>query len=106
MGTIIGYLNNMLAALPRTSQMLKLKQDLLASMEEKYYELKKDGKTENEAVGIVISEFGNIDELISELGIGQNYGEELLPFLSEDEAEGFVAAKKRTGLLIGFGFGI
>lgn len=70
--TIVGYLNNMFASLPRTEQMYKLKQELLGNMEEKYHELKDDGKSENEAVGIVISEFGNIDELVSELGIGEH----------------------------------
>ena len=38
-------------------------------MEDKYVELKAEGKSENEAIGIVISEFGNMEELIRELGI-------------------------------------
>jgi hypothetical protein len=107
--TIIGYLNNMFASLPRTEQMHKLKQELLGNMEEKYHELKSDGKSENEAVGIVISEFGNIDELVSELGIGASHGEELLPelpVLTELETEEFIAAKKRSGLLVGLGVGL
>lgn len=113
LNTIIGYLNNMFASLPRTEQMLKLKQELLGNMEEKYHELKHDGKSENEAVGIVISEFGNIDELVSELGIGTGIGagigsgdhrkEEFLPVLTELAAEEFIIAKKRSGLLIGLG---
>ncbi len=45
------------------------KNELWQMMEDKYTELIKDGKTENEAVGIVISEFGNLDELAEELGI-------------------------------------
>ncbi|NQX46787.1 hypothetical protein HQN87_15725 [Paenibacillus tritici] len=109
MDTIIGYLNNMFASLPRTEQMHKLKQELLGNMEEKYYELKHDGKSENEAVGIVISEFGNIDELVSELGIGEIHQEEkvaMLPELTELETDEFIAAKKRSGLLIGLGVGL
>lgn len=104
--TIVGYLNNMFASLPRTEQMYKLKQELLGNMEEKYHELKDDGKSENEAVGIVISEFGNIDELISELGIGEVRKEELVPMLTEMETEEFIAAKRRSGLLIGLGTGL
>ncbi|MEK3695840.1 permease prefix domain 1-containing protein [Paenibacillus sp. FSL R10-2199] len=106
MDTIVGYLNNMFASLPRTEQMYKLKQELLGNMEEKYHELKDDGKSENEAVGIVISEFGNIDELISELGIGEVRKEELVPMLTEMETEEFIAAKRRSGLLIGLGTGL
>ena len=49
--------------------MWNLKEEILSNMEEKYRELKKQGHSENEAIGTVISEFGNIDELVRELGI-------------------------------------
>ena len=69
METIRNYLETMLARLPNTFEMQKAKNELLQMMEDKYTELITDGKTENEAVGIVISEFGNLDELAEELGI-------------------------------------
>jgi hypothetical protein len=103
METIISYMDNMFAALPRSPRIIQLKQDLLSSMEDKYYELKKDGTSENEAVGIVISEFGNIDELMSELEIVQTDEEESRTILSEEQAEEFLVAKKKSGLLIGIG---
>ncbi|SDD17662.1 hypothetical protein SAMN02799630_02325 [Paenibacillus sp. UNCCL117] len=105
MDTIISYLDNMFKALPRTGQVLKLKQDLLAGMEEKYYELKSEGRSENEAIGIVISEFGNIDELVSELGVGQPHREEaeILPYLSEEETMDFLVAKIKSSLLVAIG---
>ncbi|MDF2927709.1 MAG: hypothetical protein K0R57_6623 [Paenibacillaceae bacterium] len=103
METIQSYLDNMFASLPQTGQMLQLKQEMLATMEEKYHELKSEGKSENEAVGIVISEFGNIDELMNELGITPTNGQEPLPVLTGETAEDYMAAKKRSGLLIGMG---
>lgn len=103
MDTIMGYLNNMFTSLPRTEQTYKLKQDLLASMEEKYYELKKEGKSENEAVGIVISEFGNIDELIDELGITMGGEDTLLPVLAPEDTWGYLVAKKTSGFMVGIG---
>lgn len=103
MDTIHNYLDNMFANLPKTSQMFKLKQDLLSNMEEKYYEHKNNGKSENEAVGIVISEFGNIDELISELGIENGKDEPILPTLTQEEAESYLATKKQAGLFVGIG---
>ena len=69
MDTIKNYLENMFATLPKNQEVLRLKNDLLESMEDKYNELKQSGRSENEAVGIVISEFGNIDEFVKELGI-------------------------------------
>ena len=103
MDTIASYLDNMFASLPRTRQMLTLKEEMLATMEEKYQELKHEGKTENEAVGIVISEFGNIDELMAELNIPLASEEAVLPVVTEEEAYGFMKVKKSTGLLIGLG---
>lgn len=38
-------------------------------MEDKYNELIAEGKSDNEAVGTVIAEFGNLDEISEELGI-------------------------------------
>ncbi|MGF6376671.1 hypothetical protein M2140_001748 [Clostridiales Family XIII bacterium PM5-7] len=68
MDTIIGYLNSMFAQFPETEAVIKAKADMAAMMEDKYTELKAEGKSENEAIGVVISEFGNIDELARELG--------------------------------------
>ena len=69
METIWNYLDNMFVNLPQTSEVLRAKEDLAEMMEDKYNELIKEGKMQNEAIGIVISEFGNIQELIDELGI-------------------------------------
>lgn len=103
METIKNYLDNMFASLPKTNEMLKLKGDILSNMEEKYNELKRKGKSENEAIGIVISEFGNIDELTLELGVKYEDEGSNLPTLSQEEAEEFIAAKKQSGLYIGIG---
>jgi len=69
METIKTYLDNMFAGVLQTEEMIQLKSDIYDNMCEKYQELKNNGKSENEAIGIVISEFGNIDELLEEFGI-------------------------------------
>lgn len=103
METIKNYLDNMFANLPRTEQILKLKNDLLSNMEDKYNELKNDGKSENEAIGIVISEFGNIEELVNELGIEIKNEKNILPTLSKEEVSDFMETQKKVGKLIGIG---
>ena len=55
METIRIYLENMFSRLPRTPEIIKLENDMLRTMEDKYEELKMEGKSENEAIGIVIS---------------------------------------------------
>lgn len=69
MDTIKNYLDNMFINLPVTSEVIKAKEELSQMMEDKYEELISEGKTKNEAIGIVISEFGNLDEIAEELGI-------------------------------------
>ncbi|MEA4811526.1 MAG: permease prefix domain 1-containing protein [Anaerolineaceae bacterium] len=69
MEAIKSYLNNMFANLPQTAEVLKAREELLQMMEDKYSELRSEDKTENEAVGSVISEFGNLEELGPQLGI-------------------------------------
>ncbi|MDE7322574.1 MAG: permease prefix domain 1-containing protein [Lachnospiraceae bacterium] len=71
METIRNYLETMFARLPATFEVQKAKNELWQMMEDKYTELIKEGKTENEAIGIVISEFGKLDELADELGISE-----------------------------------
>ena len=72
MDTIKMYIANLFQSLPKTDEVIRAKEELIAMMEDKYNELKIQGKNENEAIGIVISEFGNIDELKEELGIDNN----------------------------------
>ena len=55
MDTIKNYLENMFMNMPKTDKVLKAKVELGQMMEDKYNELIKEGKSDNEAVGIVIS---------------------------------------------------
>lgn len=74
METIRTYLENMFKALPDTNKVREAKRELLSMMEDKYFRLIEEGKTENEAVGKVINEFGNLDELAEGLGITNELG--------------------------------
>lgn len=107
MNAIRSYVDNVFANLPRTSEVLRAKNDMLANMEEKYHEFKNQGKSENESIGAVISEFGNIDELLTELNINSpsqriNESKELRQ-VSREEAEGYINSKKKSGLLTAIG---
>lgn len=98
------YLENLFASLPKTKEVLKMKADLLANMLDKYEELKKNGKTENEAIGIVISEFGNIDEIAAELGIDLTNNEvDETPVVTSEIAESFISVTKKMGRLVALG---
>ncbi len=103
METIRNYLENIFSSLPKSAEIIKLKDELLSNMEEKYWELKESGKTENEAIGIVISEFGNIDELIKELGIENRKQLDNVSTITMEEAENYMKDKVKYGKLIAVG---
>ena len=91
METIRNYLENMFLGLPLTDDIIAAKEELLGMMEDKYQELKNEGKTENEAIGIVISEFGNLDELAETLGIKATVKQKTeLPIVSYERAEQYI----------------
>ncbi|MDR0886093.1 MAG: permease prefix domain 1-containing protein [Clostridiales Family XIII bacterium] len=110
METIINYLENIFAGVPDTPEIRRIKNEMLANMEERYTELKKSGKSENEAVGNVIADFGNVDELLSEMGIARNQSEPIdednRPVVTFAEINSYKALSKKAskGLGIGVGF--
>lgn len=69
MELIRNYIEGIFSGLPKTKEIIEMKLNMIDNMEEKYNALLDEGKNENEAIGIVISQFGNIEELKSELGI-------------------------------------
>lgn len=73
MEVILSYLENMFLHMPKRAEVLRAKEELASMMEDKYNELLAEGKKENEAVGIVISEFGDLSELAESLGLGDAY---------------------------------
>lgn len=72
METILSYLDNMFMNFPDTEKVTKIREELALMMEDKYNELLAEGKKQNEAIGIVISEFGDLKELQEELGEEQH----------------------------------
>lgn len=69
MDTLRNYLNGVLMPYQDTEELHQLRERLLVDMEDKFRALRADGKSESEAIGIVISEFGDVDELMREARI-------------------------------------
>ena len=107
METIKNYLETMFANLPNTIEVKNAKDELFSMMEDKYTELIEEGKPENEAVGIVISEFGNLDELAESLGIDKVINQESASsdrrMLTTSEVINYVADSTRRRFILAFG---
>lgn len=98
MEIIRDYLDNMFAAYQATPEVEKLKSELLSTMEDRYLELKAGGHSETSAVGIVISDFGNIEELATEYGIKPVFAGETPPQLSKETAVEYLRATRARAI--------
>jgi len=107
MEAIRTYIDNVFKAFPPGERLNVLKRDMLAGMEEKYHALKGEGKSENEAVGSVIADFGSMDEIAAELGIQPGSAEPAVPengiSLSNEEARDYINQTRKSSLWIGLG---
>ncbi|MDO5096750.1 MAG: permease prefix domain 1-containing protein [Peptostreptococcaceae bacterium] len=103
MDTIKSYIENLFVNLPKTAEILKAKEDLLQMMEDKYNEEKARGRSENEAIGIVISEFGNIDEILQEIEISTPESPTNFEELNESTIQSFISSTKSYGKKIALG---
>lgn len=108
METIRNYLESMFRGLPLTEKIMKAKSELLQMMEDKYTELIRSGKTENEAVGEVIQNFGNLEDLADDLGIKDilhqtKYSEIQRRKISFEEVTEYLEKMKRSAALRALG---
>ena len=87
--------NTLFRNAPNTKRANDLKDEIISNAEDKYEDLIKQGKNEEEALQIVMKEIGNVDELIEELNknnpIHTQYVEE---------------ARKKTGLIVSICVGL
>lgn len=65
METIRNYIDTVFLSWPQDEATQRIKSNLLEIVEDKYQELIEQGKSEHEAIGQVISELGNVEELRS-----------------------------------------
>ena len=79
MNAIHAYLETMFSPYPQTPRMLEAKTELQAMMEDAYQGFVAKGASHNEAVGRVITDFGNLDELAPVLGIAGEISPQLGP---------------------------
>ena len=110
METIGNYLETMFANMPNTPEVKRAKDELLQMMEDKYNELISEGVNENTAVGTVISEFGNLDELAEDLGLKKEVDEVNnrqdninRRFVSMDEVKSYLSYRTRSAIFVSVG---
>ena len=93
MDTIETFLDAMFAPYPATPRLTEARGELRAMMEDAYNDAIAHGKTHNEAVGQVITDFGNLEELAPVLGITQDIRRDDAPQAADTES----GTNTRTG---------
>ena len=110
MDAIKSYLENMFLHLPRTAEVLRAKEELAQMMEDKYNQLRSEGRTDNEAVGQVIAEFGNLEELAVTLGIPQEVkdleSDTKQITMTDSEVERYLQVSRENGRQVALGVAI
>ena len=69
METLHNYLDFLFMKLPYNAETVRAKDELWQMMEDKYTQIRDEGKSEEEAAATVIAEFGSLEEIADELGI-------------------------------------
>ena len=101
MSKVTEYIDNLFFLMPRPEAAAEMRLKLIESSEDKYEALLGWGKSEEEALGIVVSEFGSMEEICAELGvapIGMNGNDTEMQLQQE-----FAAASKKLALGIASG---
>lgn len=76
MKIIKDYIEVLFLQVPVTAETLKVKEDLLNTAEDHFEGLMAEGVSEKEAIGIVISEFGSIDDILMALDLTKVHPEQ------------------------------
>ena len=87
--------NTLFQNAPNTKRANDLKDEIISNAEDKYEDLIKQGKSEEEALQVVMKEIGNVDELIEELNKNNPIHTQYV-----DEA------RKKTGLIVSICVGL
>ncbi|SFJ92405.1 hypothetical protein SAMN04488569_1002113 [Marinilactibacillus piezotolerans] len=108
MNTIQEYVDKMFKQVVKTEETEQLRIDILANMEDRYLALIEEGASENEAIGTVIVEFGNIEEVLDEMGLNHEKTSEEIDIkdvlvVELADAHEYIEARRKAGMGIGLG---
>lgn len=109
MKVIKDYIEVLFLQVPVTPETLQVKEDLLNTAEDHFEGLVTEGVSEKEAIGIVISEFGSIDDILTELELNKVKPEVAFDSADEqttltiDEIETYWAETRTLNVSMGIG---
>jgi len=100
------YVDTMFRDFPDTDDSQQLKESILESMTEKYYDLIDEGKSDAEALGAVLAQFGDIEELKEAYEVKEDKSGFHLEIKASSKESILLSGSIIAFLIIGFGWGI
>lgn len=95
MRAIDTYVDNLFTGLPTNKEANQMKENIKADLNEKYDSLLKQGKNEDEALGIICKQFGSMEEIKYELCIDE--------LLDNEKIENILVDKRARNERLAFG---
>ncbi|MDE8082469.1 permease prefix domain 1-containing protein [Erysipelothrix rhusiopathiae] len=105
MNQILDYIEVMFKSLPQTDEVEKIKMNMTDSMELKFNQYIEEGKRESEAIGLVIGEFGSIEELKEALGLNVADDEDIV-YLETARVDEYLRFIRRFAMMISIGVAV
>lgn len=97
------YVDNLFEDIPETQRVKDIKQDLKTTYTKRYDGLINEGKTNSEALSIVISEIGEADELLEDRHYDMHFDPQLDVTHVMNEVKTYLKASRRAANVIGIG---
>lgn len=108
MSILLHYVNSIFESLPRTSEMVKLKQELLLNMENRYNQLIAEKNNEQQATTLVLTEFSHLTKYLTQ----HSFSTEEIDFnnanpdWSDEDVQEFMSHRSRFALAIASGISL
>ena len=91
MDTISNYVDSVFEKLPNTPELLEQKQAMLTKMQDKYNQLKAEGKSEHEAISSALAAHGNIDDFkVSDIPFAPAENPQNEVFLTSEQVDEYI----------------
>lgn len=105
MSIIINYIHSIFETLPKTSEMFKLKQEMLLNMEKRYNQLITEKNNEQQAIAQVLTEFDHIVEYLTQQSFStEDFRLDETSFnWSDDDVQEFMSHRSKFALAMATG---
>ncbi|SYZ79669.1 hypothetical protein [Trichococcus shcherbakoviae] len=91
MDTISNYVDSVFATVPESPELSAQKQAMLTKMQEKYQQLKSEGKSEHEAISAAIAAHGNVDDFkVSDIPAAPAENPQNEVFLTSEQVDEYI----------------